>query len=253
MRKLQPGHRLAFDGRGVRVEAYWTYPEPLERPPQRSDEEWTEILHDALDEAVESRLMSDVPLGAMLSGGLDSSLVVALMARRMAEPVKTFSVGFAGTPDNELGAARTVASAFGTDHHELELSLDDPIDLDALVWTLDEPLADLSSVGFGALSALASRHVKVALSGQKVGFFSTAVEHWLRSQVGGVVDDVLLDPGAAIPQSSIDPEVGVVPLLAAGKRSYNDSKFLLSVLMLELWLTRFLPLATTPTAVPSVA
>ena len=112
--------------------------------------------------------MSDVPLGAMLSGGLDSSLIVALMARNMDEPVKTFSVGFteAGA-GNELADAREVATLLGTEHHELELSMSDhAVDLAELVWFLDEPLADLSSLGFLALSELAAEHVTVALSGQ---------------------------------------------------------------------------------------
>jgi asparagine synthase (glutamine-hydrolysing) len=109
--------------------------------------------------------MSDVPLGAMLSGGLDSSLVVALMARHSAGRVKTFSVGFAGAT-NELDDARLVARHFGTDHHELELSVADAVDLPELVWTLDEPLADLSTIGFYGLSALAAQDVTVALSGQ---------------------------------------------------------------------------------------
>jgi asparagine synthase (glutamine-hydrolysing) len=134
--------------------------------------------------------MSDVPLGAMLSGGLDSSLVVGLMARHMTEPVKTFSVGFpeAGAA-NELDDARFVAAHFGADHHELELSLSDrEVDLADLVWHLDEPLADLSSLGFLALSELAARHVTVALSGQGadelLGGYSrhrnaTLVDAWL--------------------------------------------------------------------------
>src|ERR687895_1077506 len=112
--------------------------------------------------------MSDVPLGAMLSGGLDSSLIVGLMARNMSEPVKTFSIGFAEAgQDNELADARLVAGAFGAEHHELELSFaHDTLDLEELVWSLDEPLADLSALGFHALSQLAARHVTVALSGQ---------------------------------------------------------------------------------------
>ena len=111
--------------------------------------------------------MSDVPLGAMLSGGLDSSLIVALMARHMSEPVKTFAVGFAGAGEtNELADARYVSNVLGTDHHELELSLEDRVDLEDLCWHMDEPLADLSALGFRGLSELASRHVTVALSGQ---------------------------------------------------------------------------------------
>ncbi len=112
--------------------------------------------------------MSDVPLGAMLSGGLDSSLIVALMARNMSEPVKTFSVGFREDGvKNELSDAKLVSQRLGTDHYELELSHSDVvIDLDTLVRQMDEPVADLSSLGFSALSKLASEHVTVALSGQ---------------------------------------------------------------------------------------
>jgi asparagine synthase (glutamine-hydrolysing) len=165
VKKLLPGHRLVVEPPRVRVERYWRYPEP-EPDLQRSDEDWREQLLDLLDDAVRAQLMSDVPLGAMLSGGLDSSLVVALMARNMTRPVKTFSVGFAGTPDSELDVARATARALGAEHHELELSLDDSVDLETLIWSLDEPLADLSSVGFSALSALTAQHVTVALSGQ---------------------------------------------------------------------------------------
>jgi asparagine synthase (glutamine-hydrolysing) len=165
--KLLPGHRLVVDESGVEVEAYWSYPRP-EPVSGRPLEEWTGGLLAELEDAVRCRLMSDVPLGAMLSGGIDSSLVVALMAKNMNEPVKTFSVGFAEDGDkNELADARLVANAMGADHHELELSVSESaVDLETLVWQLDEPLADLSSLGFSALSELASRHVTVALSGQ---------------------------------------------------------------------------------------
>jgi asparagine synthase (glutamine-hydrolysing) len=112
--------------------------------------------------------MSDVPLGAMLSGGLDSSLIVALMAEEMSSPVKTFSVGFREDAEgNELADARRVASLYGAEHHELELSFDDTgIDLAELAWEIDEPVADLSAFGFLMLSALAAEHVTVALAGQ---------------------------------------------------------------------------------------
>jgi asparagine synthase (glutamine-hydrolysing) len=165
--KLLPGHSLVIDGNGVRVEQYWAYPKPAEVR-GRSLQETTEGLLHELDESIRLRPMSDVPLGAMLSGGLDSSLVVALMARHMSEPVKTFSVGFVEDADkNELADARLVAETFGADHHELELSVSDAaIDLADLSWYLDEPLADLSALGFLALSELAAQHVTVALSGQ---------------------------------------------------------------------------------------
>jgi asparagine synthase (glutamine-hydrolysing) len=167
VKKLRPGHRLVVEGGGFCEESYWTFPRPA--PDRTLDlEHATELLLTELEDAVRARLMSDVPLGAMLSGGLDSSLIVALMARNMSEPVKTFSVGFVEAgEDNELADARLVADAFGCDHYELELSMtESSVGIDDLVWALDEPVADLSALGFMALSELASRHVTVALAGQ---------------------------------------------------------------------------------------
>ena len=166
VRKLNPGERLVVQGGTVRVERYWSYPAPDPDATPRSADDWAEEVLATLEDSVRMRLMSDVPLGAMLSGGLDSSLIVALMTRQMDQPVKTFAVGFAGE-DSELPDARRVADFNGAEHHELEVALSsDPDELSRLVWHLDEPLADLSSLGFLALSELASRHVTVALSGQ---------------------------------------------------------------------------------------
>jgi asparagine synthase (glutamine-hydrolysing) len=169
VRKLLPGEQLVVEPGRLRVEHYWRFPAPNPEPlAARGQEERAEELLEVLEESVRLRLMSDVPLGAMLSGGLDSSLIVGLMARHMSEPVKTFSVGFteAGS-DNELADAREVATLFDADHHELELSFArQDVDIADLVWHLDEPLADLSSLGFLALSKLAAETVTVALSGQ---------------------------------------------------------------------------------------
>jgi asparagine synthase (glutamine-hydrolysing) len=167
VRKLEPGCLLVIENNSVEQRRFWSYPQPtLERG--GDVEEWSARLLSALEESVRLRLMSDVPLGAMLSGGLDSSLVVALMAQQMQRPVQTFAVGFAEAgASNELADARFVAETLGTEHHELELSVaDQTISLDRLIWHLDEPVADLSSLGFIALSELARRHVTVALSGQ---------------------------------------------------------------------------------------
>ncbi|MGZ4462562.1 MAG: asparagine synthase (glutamine-hydrolyzing) [Gaiellaceae bacterium] len=165
--KLLPGHRLIADQSGVRTEPYWRFPRPTARR-GLTIAEHAEGLMAELEEAVRLRLMSDVPLGVMLSGGIDSSLIVALMARNMGEPVKTFSVGFAEDGDgNELADARLVAETFGCDHHELELSVADAaVDLSELSWYVDEPLADLSALGLLALSELAADDVTVTLSGQ---------------------------------------------------------------------------------------
>jgi asparagine synthase (glutamine-hydrolysing) len=167
VRKLMPGSTLVVENGEVGIEKYWRYPEPAVGD-RLSEEDYRELVLEKLDESVRIRLMSDVPIGAMLSGGIDSSLIVALMSRHTDRPVKTFSVGFreAGS-QNELADARLVADRFATDHHELELSFaDETVDLEQLVWHLDEPLADLSSLGFLALSELAARDVTVALCGQ---------------------------------------------------------------------------------------
>jgi asparagine synthase (glutamine-hydrolysing) len=187
--KLLPGHQVVVQDGGYAVEEYWAYPEPQPGPADLAAEDWAEGFLEGLDESVRLRLMSDVPLGAMLSGGLDSSLIVALMARHMSEPVKTFSIGFreAGD-DNELDDARFVSSVFGTDHHEIELSyVDDTVDLADLVWHLDEPIADLSALGFHALSHLAAQHVTVALSGQGADeLFGGYAKHSAASLIGSL-------------------------------------------------------------------
>lgn len=168
VRKLLPGHRLVVEDGRVRTEAYWHYPEPEVADPPLSEQEYREGLLAGLDTAVRRRLMSDVPLGAMLSGGLDSSLIVALMARHMDEPVKTFSIGFAEAgAESELDDARRISRLYGTDHHELELRFSDcPVSLEEMTWHIDEPVADISTIGFHALSRLAAEHVTVALCGQ---------------------------------------------------------------------------------------
>ena len=200
--KLLPGHQLVIEDGGFKIERYWTYPEPIVDSPRLRDAEYAEGLLEVLDEAVRLRLMSDVPLGAMLSGGLDSSLIVALMARHMSEPVKTFSVGFSDDGFSELADARYVSSVFGTDHHELELSfLDDSVDLGELMWCMDEPLADLSALGFEALSKLASEHVTVALAGQGADeLLGGYKKHRAASLVGALrsLPAPLLGAGAAV-------------------------------------------------------
>src|SRR5438067_4153925 len=116
--KLPPGHLLEFERGKVRIRKYWDLPQYGTHRPA-SEEECLEELEWRLAEAVRIRLISDVPLGAMLSGGTDSSTVVALMARASSKPVKTFSIAFAHDDFNEAHYARLVAKAFGTDHHEL--------------------------------------------------------------------------------------------------------------------------------------
>ena len=168
VRKLAPATTLIWeDGALVGESVYWT-PWEAVPPSGTSWEEDQDTLLRLLRESVRARMISDVPLGVMLSGGLDSSLVTALMSEISTEPVKTFSVGF--TEDgqaNELADARRVAQRFGTDHHELLTSaVDHPSLIAEALWHLEEPVADLSFVGFLLLSRLAREHVTVALCGQ---------------------------------------------------------------------------------------
>jgi asparagine synthase (glutamine-hydrolysing) len=165
--KLSPGCRLVADSAGVRVEPYWTFPKPA--PDFRVDErDFADRLLATLEESVRLHLRGADEAGAVLSGGLDSSFVVALLARNTSKPVKTFTVGFAEAgEENEIADARFVSETYGAEHHKLELSQRDRVvDLQKLSWHLDEPLADLSSLGLFALSALAAKDVSAVFSGQ---------------------------------------------------------------------------------------
>ena len=163
VRKLPAGHRLLCDAQGPRLERYWSL--PMVPDPSLSGREAVERLRALLLEAVRIRLRADVPLGALLSGGVDSSAVVALMAQTSAARVRTFSIGFEGEDVSELTHARTVANHFGTEHHELIVRPKALELLPALVWGLDEPFSDDSILPTYQLAALARTHVSVALSG----------------------------------------------------------------------------------------
>jgi len=162
--KLLPGHILvASPGQRPRVERYW---EVNFEPDYTHDEDYfVERLRELLEESVRLHLVSDVPLGAFLSGGIDSSSVVATMARLISRPVKTFSVGFTEQDYSELDYARRVAKQFGTEHHELVLEPDVLDIIEELAWHLDEPLGDPSAIPTYMVSRLASGHVTVVLSG----------------------------------------------------------------------------------------
>jgi len=165
VRKLQPGHRLIARRGDVTVEPYWR-PEPA--PAQNGTEPvayYVERLAELLRESVRYRLIADVPLGVFLSGGLDSSTVVAVMREVSSDPIKTFSIGFEDQSFNELPYARMVAKHFETEHHEFVVR-PDAVDLvPKLVHFFDEPFADSSAIPCYYLSELARQHVTVALGG----------------------------------------------------------------------------------------
>ena len=164
--KLPPGHRLIWNERGLTVEPYWrlTYA-PAGNTPAANEAELAEQLRQHILDATRVRLMSERPLGAFLSGGLDSSAVVAAMAQLADGPVKTFSIGFAEDRYNELPYARRVAEQYGTDHHELVVTPDIEGILPRVARMFDEPYADSSAVPSYYLAEMARRDVVVALNG----------------------------------------------------------------------------------------
>jgi len=164
IKKLEPGHLMVCSaGREPLIERYWD----VEFRPDhsKSERDFQEEFRALLEESVRLRLIADVPLGAFLSGGLDSSSVVATMARLCPQPVKTFSIGFEEAEYSELDSARKVATHFGTDHYELTLAPDVLSVIDDITAFLDEPFGDSSAIPTYMVSKLAAEHVKVVLSG----------------------------------------------------------------------------------------
>jgi asparagine synthase (glutamine-hydrolysing) len=168
IRKLMPGHtlRIALDDFSPAIRQYWEM--PVNGASQRiSEEDCVAELRHRLEETVRLRLMSDVPLGMFLSGGVDSSAIAAIMRRMVDTPVKTFSVGYAERRYSELEYARSVANRIGTDHHEVVVSMENFFGaLPSLIWHEDEPIVWPSSVSLFFVSRLASEHVKVVLTGE---------------------------------------------------------------------------------------
>jgi asparagine synthase (glutamine-hydrolysing) len=162
VRKVPPGHVLVAEGDGERLERYW---ELTPAEPSSTDEEWLERVRAAVGDAVRKRLVADVPLGALLSGGIDSSIVVALMAQASPEPVRTFSVGFADERYDERLYAQAVADNYCTVHEELELVEDVAGTLPRLAATYDEPFGDEAAFPTFLIAEQARRHVTVALAG----------------------------------------------------------------------------------------
>ncbi|HEY5883715.1 MAG TPA: asparagine synthase (glutamine-hydrolyzing) [Pyrinomonadaceae bacterium] len=162
--KLPPGHHLTFQNGRLSIERYWDF-EYETNGNGHCAADYLEELRALLDESVRIRLVSDVPLGAFLSGGIDSSTVVAMMARHVDQPVKTFSIGFNEDSFNELKYARLTAAKFGTEHHEFVVTPEICNVVDELAWHFDEPFADSSAIPTYVVSKLAREHVTVVLTG----------------------------------------------------------------------------------------
>ena len=189
-RKLPPGHLLVWEGGEPRLERF-ARPAPAALGDLRDDDEaeLIEELRARLRDSVRAHLVSDVPVGVLLSGGIDSSALTALAAEESSEPVRTFSVGFEERSFDELGDARLVAERYGTQHRELVLRPDAALLLPALAEAFDEPFADSSALPTYLVSQLAAQDVKVALSGEGgdelFGGYYTYVADQLALRAGG--------------------------------------------------------------------
>ena len=168
IRKLMPGHTLTISAGNFepQIRQYWELP-TSQTQIERSDAEWIRECRERLEEAVRLRLMSDVPLGMFLSGGVDSSAIAAMMQRMVSDPVKTFAVGYREAEFSELDYARQVAGQIGTDHSEVVIGMEDFFNtLPNLIWHEDEPISWPSSVSLYHVSELAATKVKVVLTGE---------------------------------------------------------------------------------------
>jgi asparagine synthase (glutamine-hydrolysing) len=192
--KVRPGHLLVFEDGGVREQRYWE-PRPLDE--QLSRAEWLERVRAEVTAAVRKRLVADVPLGALLSGGIDSSIVVALMAQASAEPVRTFTIGFDEQRYDERAYARAVAERYSTVHEEV------PVELDASLVTraaalLDEPLGDEAFLPQLLVSEAARRRVTVALAGDGGDEAFAGYERYAAVALAARVPAPLARAGAAV-------------------------------------------------------
>jgi asparagine synthase (glutamine-hydrolysing) len=193
IRRLLPGHVLVAEGADVRVERYW---EPSVAEEKLDEDEWLERVRETVREAVRMRLKADVPLGALLSGGIDSSIVVALMAETSAQPVRTFTVGFEDERYDERAYARAVAAQFGTLHQELSIEESVAETLPRLARAFDEPLGDEAALPMFLVCEQAQRHVTVALTGDGGDESFAGYERYVAVDLAGRVPSVVARPGA---------------------------------------------------------
>lgn len=207
-RKLRPGHRMIVENGHTTIEPYWT----LDFTPDRAlaDERVAlDAVRDAVDDAVRSHLVSDVPLGVFLSGGVDSATLVACMRRFHTGELKTFSIGFEEKTFSELDRARIAAKKYETDHHELVVTPDAAALVPDLVASFDEPYADSSAIPVLCVSRLARQHVTVALSGEGGDeifagyktYSATVLAGWYRRMVPSPVRKLLAAGVGQLPVS----------------------------------------------------
>lgn len=252
--KLLPAHYLVASRTGFAIHEYWDVgdgPQPLFSDTALTDTDYAQAILALLDDSVRRRIVADVPVGAFLSGGVDSSAIVALMKRHASGPVRTFSLGFSiGGAYNELAEARTIARHFGTEHHELNVEHADLVEtLRTLVYHYDEPFGDAASFPLYLLSRFAREHVKVVLSGDGGdelfgGYRRYATDRFANSY-------------QRLPQfltSRLIPEFAArLPRLRRTKRALETLPIRDPALRYAGWLTLFTPEMLTDLLQPNVA
>jgi asparagine synthase (glutamine-hydrolysing) len=200
--KLLPGHFLLADARGLHAQAYWDV--PGEEETSRAAEDFAEQVVECLRESVRLRLIADVPLGVFLSGGTDSSAVVAFMAALGTRPLRTFSVGFQEPGYSELPYARRVAQRFATEHHELFVRPQDLAEeLARLIAFRDEPVAEPTDVALYRMARLAAESVKVVLAGEGGDELFAGYPKYAADRLAGLV--------SALPQEVIRRLTDLLP------------------------------------------
>ncbi len=225
IRKLPPGRTLSWSAtQGFRERRYWQPPVAREDP-DRCYADYVDLVRDGLNDAVQSHLVSDVPVGLFLSGGLDSTVLAALMAEKIDGPVQTFSVGFKEVEANELHYARLAATAADTRHREVLLSPEQFFsELPLLIWHEDEPIAFTSSIPLYAISCLAREHVKVVLTGEGADELFLGYDYRYRvtawnKRIGGLYEELL-------PAAWRESVANAVPALPRRLRRYAERSFL---------------------------
>lgn len=225
VQSLPPSHMLLLQDGNLSISRYWDMPTPDESD-KRSDNELCEDLRFLLSRAVRRRMVSDVPLGVFLSGGIDSSIVAGLMARQSSTAIKTFSIGFSEASYDESRYARIVAKAFATDHHERVLSAEECADtLPGIISRMDVPMADASVAPTWLLSGVTREKVTVALGGDGADELWAGYEHYIGFKVAqwynaapAALRKGIIEPLAQLLPSSagyINPRLAVATFLRA--------------------------------------
>lgn len=224
VRKLEPGHTLTWENGRVEIRRYWSL--EFRNKLEISEEEAGERVIELLRDAVRVRLMSDVPLGAFLSGGIDSSAVVALMSELSSERVKTFSIGFEEQEFNETAHARRVAERFGTEHHEFIVRPNAMEILPTLVRHYGEPYADSSAIPTFYLAKMTRQHVTVALNGDGGDECFAGYERYTAMRLAELYHRL----PRLIREQVVEPAIGAIPEAGSARSRIGRARRFLDVM-----------------------